>query len=200
MRFYDKFAGLPWVYDNLRPILYGGLDFSETYSWLEENERETLVDVGCGTGSALRYLKSFKSYHGFDLDGAALNRFRKIYPRDNVHLYYERFTKAHMERIRPDKALLIGLLHHISDTDARELLGLLGHGGWVKRIVTLDTLYAKGKWVNNVATYLDRGRFGRTEEGYLALVRDSPFHVARTGFVKAGNGLVVFYGMCLERK
>ena len=38
------------------------------YESLEAEASDVIVDVGCGTGDALRYLPSFKSYHGFDVD------------------------------------------------------------------------------------------------------------------------------------
>jgi SAM-dependent methyltransferase len=47
------------------------------YRSLEADANDVIVDVGCGTGDALRYLPTFKAYHGFDIDPVAIEFARK---------------------------------------------------------------------------------------------------------------------------
>jgi SAM-dependent methyltransferase len=200
LNIYERCVGNPWVYDRLRPIFFGGFDFTSIYGWLGDTEHDVILDVGCGTGAALQYLKSFRAYHGFDTDERALRRFRQLHAQENVHLYHEMLSTAQIKRLRPDKVLMMGLLHHLPDSAARELLAMLGQGDSIQRIVTLDILYVPGRPVNNLITWLDRGRYGRKAEQYLQLLESCPFHASKTQLVESGNRISVFYCMCLNRK
>jgi len=199
-KIYEKCVGNPWVYDRLRPLFFGGFDFTDIYGWLGDTEQDVLLDVGCGTGAALQYLKKFRAYHGFDTDERTLRRFRALNSSENVHLYNELLSPTHLERLRPDKVLMIGLLHHLPDSLARELLLMLGQCDSIQRIVTLDTLYMPGRPLNNLITWLDRGHYGRRAEQYLQFLQGSPFRASKTQLVEPGNRISVFYGMCLDRK
>src|ERR1043165_2185735 len=104
LKVYEKCVGNPWVYDRLRPMFFGGFDFTNIYAWLGNTEQDVLLDVGCGTGAAFEYLKGFRAYHGFDTDARALRRLQKLYARENVHLYNELLSPARLDQLRPDRS------------------------------------------------------------------------------------------------
>ena len=124
----------------------------------------------------MRHLAAFAQFHGFDTDDRALARFRQSYPDADVHLYPRVVTAADIEHLRPTKVLLMGLLHHLTDAEATELLLSLRAAGTVARIVTWDTIYLPGKPLSNLLAWLDRGRHTRDEAHYVKLLESAAWH------------------------
>jgi SAM-dependent methyltransferase len=192
--------GSALVYDHIRPRLLGGFDFSEVYHWLQTSDQDVVVDVGCGTGCALEYVKSFKAYHGFDIDPRSLGIHRKKYPRENIFLHARTLQREDILSIKPTKGILMGLLHHLTDPEVISLLDILGDGRYIQRAITLDVAYQKGRWINNILARLDRGRFARSESGYRALINESTFKIATQRYISCGNHLASYWAACLIPK
>jgi len=148
---------------------------------------------------ALNHLTAFQSYHGFDPDRRAIRNFCKKSLAGNVFLYPKALESADIQSIRPTKALLLGLLHHVSSAYARDLFPVLNQAESLNCIVTLDPVRIRGNFVNELLCRLDRGRYVRSREGYLSLVRESDFDVRHAYVLPSGNGLASYFCMCLER-
>lgn len=191
----------PFVYEKLRPLVLGRLDYAQIYAWLGDVGGQSVLDIGCGYGDALRYLRGFGSYHGFDVDARALQHLKRRHPDPRVHVHPEPLDEATLRRIRPDAGVAVGLLHHLSDGEASALLALLGEAPSLRRVITLDTVQVRGARLNNLIAYLDRGRHVRTPEQYVELVRGGPFAVAKQDLSldRAGRRMAYYFSMCLER-
>jgi SAM-dependent methyltransferase len=199
MTLYDRILGNPWVYDKVRPFVVGGFSaYQQAFNWLELQEQDVLLDIGCGTGAAFNFLQHAGPYHGFDLDTRALERFRTVHTGTNVHLHSHYITEKDIEAIRPSKVLMIGLIHHLDDRDASALLALLRRGGQVQKVITLDTVYIRGKWINNVLAALDRGRYVRTEEEYRRFFSAASWSPSQSAILRSGNGAACYFASCLE--
>lgn len=171
-RWYQKLMGHPFVYDRLRPWVVGGIDMTAFYESLESEAADVIVDVGCGTGDALRYLSSFKAYYGFDIDARAIETARsRAAGRPNVTFDARAVTAEDLAELQPSLVILAGLLHHMDDEQAVSLLELLAASPSIRRIATQDVIFLPGEHVSNILARLDRGRFVRKEDGYRALVR-----------------------------
>jgi SAM-dependent methyltransferase len=197
MSVYQKLMGSTWVYDRVRPLVLGGFDFSQVYSWLECTGEDVVLDVGCGTGHAFQYIKSFRSYHGFDIDGAALAELRRKHGRPELHTHERILQARDLEQIRPDKVIAMGLLHHLSEEQATELLQMLRACPSVRRIITLDPVLVKGKWSSNLLARMDRGRFVRREAGYRALAGACGWAPRTAQLLHSGNKLAWYFATCL---
>jgi SAM-dependent methyltransferase len=170
-RWYQRLLGHPFVYNRLRPWVVGGIDMTAFYESLEAKTTDVIVDVGCGTGDALRYLSSFKAYHGFDLDARAVEFAReRAAGRPEVTFEARPVTAEDLASLRPTVVILAGLLHHMDDEQAVRLLELLAETPSIRRIATQDVVYLPGERVSNILARLDRGRFVRQEDGYRTLV------------------------------
>lgn len=170
-RWYQKLLGHPFVYNRLRPWVVGGIDMTAFYESLEAKATDVIVDVGCGTGDALRYLSSFKAYYGFDIDATAIEFARtRAAERPEVTFEARPVTAEDLASLRPSLVILAGLLHHLDDGRAVGLLELLARTPSIRRIATQDVVYLPGERVSNILARLDRGRFVRDEDGYRTLV------------------------------
>src|ERR1700685_128164 len=123
MNLYNKLTGLSFVYDNIRPLIVGGVDNSPGYELLEVGIDDVVVDVGCGTGDALHHIRSFRAYHGFDIDAQAIQTARSGAARLGVAARFEtrHLTEEDLERLQPTRVMLAGLLHHLPDGPALDL-------------------------------------------------------------------------------
>lgn len=170
-RWYQKLLGRPFVYNRVRPWIVGGVDMTAFYGSLDADASDVIVDVGCGTGDALRYLSSFKSYHGFDIDpGAIAFARRQSAGRPEVTFESRAVTAEDLAALQPSLVILAGLLHHLDDEQAVALLELLGRTSSIQRIATQDPVYLPRERMSNLLARLDRGKFARTEDGYRGLV------------------------------
>lgn len=131
----------------------------------------TVVDVGCGTADTLDFLPPGVRYYGFDLAQPYIDTARARFGNRGT------FQCADVTLLGPDDlpqcdlAIAFGVLHHLDDGGARNLLGhlydRLAPGG---RLVTIDPAFQEGQ--SKLARAIirrDRGQNVRTADGYLAL-------------------------------
>ncbi len=200
MSIYQRILGHPFVFNRIRPFFVGGIDWTCLYEELGADARSVVVDVGCGTGIAHQYLQGFREYHGFDTDQVAIDFARKNAAGPNITYECRLLQKDDVWRIRPSKVLLSGLLHHLSDADAVKLLRMCGEAPGVDCIATADTVYVPGRHFSNLLAFMDRGRFVRHTEGFLALAREANLEIFRHQIVRSHpeSGRVLYLIMTLK--
>jgi len=141
---------------------------------LDARPGDKILDIGCGPAYLLDYLPEV-TYIGFDTEPRYLSYARKRYGTRGRFILSKYDEVQRQEMPAFDGILLMGLLHHLPDGEARGLIGLLARslakGG---RIVTLDPCFVDGQ--SRIAHFMasnDRGRFVRDEEGYRRLTAAS---------------------------
>lgn len=132
---------------------------------------DVLVDVGCGPADILEHLDPAIRYIGFDLSQPYIDTARARYGHRGT-FHCADIVSIPRDAIPPCQvAIAVGLLHHLDDDQARQLIAhlheRLAPGG---RLVTFDG----GYWPDQgrIARYLigkDRGQNVRDGEGYRAL-------------------------------
>jgi SAM-dependent methyltransferase len=198
MSLYGRLLGHPFVYEHIRPRLVGGVDFSPMYRMLEVQVDDVVLDVGCGTGDALRHLTRFGRYVGVDVDPTAIAFARKTWAgRADATFEHKLVGAADVAALRPTRVVLGGVLHHMSDDDISGLLAALRASDTVARVASLDIVYLPGHLVSNALAFLDRGRHCRTPEGYQRLIRRAGYVVHETAVVRSHptNGRVKYFVM-----
>lgn len=202
MKLVERVLGHPWVYEHVRPLAVGGIDMSDAYQLLGCDERAVVLDIGCGTGDALRHVQHFADYLGLDTDPIALTHARTRHAgRRHVNFERRRCSAEDFSRRPVSHVSMVGLLHHLTDSEAVELLGLLARCPTLLRAVSLDIVYLDGRWYNNLLASLDRGRYCRTAAGYAALARDAGLTVRSQRIVRSHptRGLVDYFVLELVR-
>jgi SAM-dependent methyltransferase len=131
---------------------------------------QRVLDIGCGTGELVDYLAGL-DYDGFDASPEYIRSARARYP--GVRFTCEPISARVARPDRVDVAIACGVLHHLDDDEALELLHLASAscraGG---RLVTLDGCYVAGQSViARTMLAWDRGRYVRTRDEYERLFR-----------------------------
>jgi SAM-dependent methyltransferase len=200
MNLYQRVLGNPFVYNHVRPLAVGGLDLSPFYRGLSTGADSVIVDVGCGTGDALRYVDRFSEYVGLDTDAIAIGFAKKRYEQQrNVSFECRELVADDVKRIAPTHVIMAGLLHHLSDDDALALLSSIRESPRLEQVVTLDIVFLPGKWVSNLLAGMDRGKFCRDSSGYAALAERAGFDVADSRLLRSHpvTGLAWYFIMTL---
>lgn len=200
MSLYQRLLGHPFVYNRIRPLVVGGIDWSPLYRNLEAGPGDVILDVGCGTGIAHDYLGGFAAYHGYDTDPVAIDFARRNRSGESISYACAVMTGEDVARIRPTRIILAGLLHHLSDADSISLLRMCAQAPSVKRIATSDVVYLPGEHLSNVLAYFDRGKFVRRPPQYLDLVKQAGLRLVREEVVRSHptNGKALYFMTALE--
>ncbi len=188
-----RLMGLPFVYDHVRPLAVGGIDFSPLYDQLRDPEAK-ILDIGCGTGAAHRYLGGFASYVGMDTDPVAVAHAQRRYGSAKATFHAQICTPADVRRVAPTDVVLAGILHHLDDQAAIDLLSSLKLSPQLRQVLTVDIIYLARRPLNNLLAKLDRGQFCRNEAQYLELVRESGLSLRRSRVLRSHprTGLVQY--------
>lgn len=165
--------GLPAVYE-LFGALLGRDESSRRFvrAFVRPARRARVLDIGCGPGVLFPYLPPDVEYVGYDERLAYIeNASRKYGPR--ARFYCGRIGEFRAPKSF-DVALAVGVLHHLSDDQVRDLFRTakesLGPSG---RLITLDGALVEGQ--SPIARFLialDRGRHVRAPRAYEALARE----------------------------
>ena len=131
-----------------------------------------VLDIGCGPAYTVAYFPQAE-YYGFDISRQYIEFANRRYS-SRGRFFAQHFDEPALDWLpQVDVVLMLGLLHHLDDESARQLLGLakraMGHDG---RLFTLDGFYEPGQ--PRVTRYLldrDRGKFIRNHEEYVRLAK-----------------------------
>ena len=165
------------VYDFFQHDLLGG---RQARAWLAANfwklrGGERIVDIGCGSGAVLDFLPRDSDYIGIDVSERYISAARKKYSGNRTFFLgtaRDFVNQDHAPLNNIDVVLFNGLLHHLPDDQATEVLEISKHllktGG---RLVCLEATYLArqtrlSKWI--VST--DRGKYVRSEQEWKKLV------------------------------
>lgn len=161
----------PFVYSSFQSLM-GAHRFRTNFAreFVRPFPGMRLLDIGCGPADILSYLPGVE-YWGFDISPAYIAKARDTFGERG------RFHCKHLEQAdlrdmpRFDVALAVGLLHHLDDPVAREVLELARAALQPEgRLLTVDPCLDPSQ--NAVARFLvrnDRGQNVRTRDGYESL-------------------------------
>jgi SAM-dependent methyltransferase len=197
---FRKLLGHPFVYDQVRPRVVGGIDMKSLYDLLGDAGRRAVLDVGCGTGDALRHLGDVERYLGVDTDPIAIEAAKKRFgDRPNVRFECRHLHALDVVDFAPTGVVLSGVLHHLTNQEAEGVFRLVLGSPNLVRVVTADIVFLPGKLFNNVLAMMDRGRFCREPDAYAGLARRAGLEVQRGFTVESspGNDRVQYYLMSL---
>jgi SAM-dependent methyltransferase len=170
----------PAIYSATQALWYrSGEQQRYVRDWIHPRPGDRILDIGCGPASILDLLPEVH-YIGYDPNpryiSAAQTRFGTR----------GRFHSGYLTEIPPaecgtfDIVLANGVLHHLSDAEARDILRLAGEALRPEgHLVTRDGCREESQ--NKLARFLlnsDRGYFVRTQTAYEALFRPA-FDVVR---------------------
>ena len=160
----------PWGYRYIRGAFHFGVRKEPIRKVLELKDGDRVLDVGSGTGDYSMIVDSDRyTYLGVDLDQIYVNQATKDYGRPFRQFKVLDIRDMSFPSKSFDKAMCMGVLHHLNDEDA---LVMLKH---VSRIIT-DRLVISdlgpGGWhvVNNLLCRYDRGQYPRKLADQVKLV------------------------------
>jgi SAM-dependent methyltransferase len=148
------------------------------YRCLDElglTDGDVVIDVGCGPAYYFARLPKVR-YVGFDTSPRYVAHARRRWGREDVEFRCEIFGEEHLGELPPaDAVLLLGLLHHLTDDQARHLLDVaaraLAPGG---RVISVDPTFHPGQGrISRWMSANDRGEHVRTPAAFTALATDS---------------------------
>jgi SAM-dependent methyltransferase len=137
-----------------------------------------VLDIRCGPGYAAAYFPQ-AAYYGFDVSQQYI-QYAKAKFGSRAQFYCQYFDEGVLGWLPPvDVVLLLGLLHHLDDGSAIELLELTKRAMKPSaRLFTLDGCYRDGQsFISREFLRRDRGQFVRDESAYLKLARQAFPHV-----------------------
>lgn len=179
----------PVFYKNLRILFLGGLPTTPVLKLLEPQSDDVIIDVGCGDGFISKKI-SCKQYIGIDNDPAVIEVANRNKNRNSLFIR-EDIRSINLDVLHPTKAILYGVLHHLSNLDAIDVLNALSKAV-SHSIITLDPIYSRYHAINNFLCGLDRGRFVRTEKAMHELLDQTNLRI-ETQLIHYANTKIAKY-------
>ncbi|NER93867.1 MAG: class I SAM-dependent methyltransferase [Symploca sp. SIO1B1] len=171
IQFLRSFLSLSVFYSFFGWLIGGSSCRTEfVHKYVSPKPGDKILDIGCGPGDIVPYLPDVE-YIGFD----ASLKYIKTAQAKYGHLgqfYCQKVSRTNFNNDSDfDIVLAVGIVHHLNDLEALELLALakdvLKPGG---KLVTFDGVFLKNQ--SPIARYIiaqDRGKFVRHKEEYFSL-------------------------------
>lgn len=171
----------PVFYKTFQRLVGSDRAFKKLIDIIQPASGSRMLDIGCGEGHILDFLPESITYTGYDMSASYIKYAKQKYG-DRGRFINERVSDMVMKNAEPfDIVLATGLLHHLNDTEVRELFqtgyNCLKKGGVM---ITTDNAYYKGQ--SFLAKYIsskDRGKHVRYPEQYRELAL-SAFNTVET--------------------
>ena len=172
-----QLLSLGFVYNLFQELIGSKLFFEEYLArYLGDVSGMTILDLGCGTSTILRYLPDTVSYLGVEPSEQYVQRAIREYDgrgRWIIRTASELETHQELHGCY-DLVMANGVFHHLNDDEAYQMAKvahmLLRPGG---RFVTIDCSVVEGmKSYGRLLTNMDRGKFVRTPSEYRTLAHE----------------------------
>ena len=168
-----RLLDLARVYSAMSDAVAGSARSTYVKEYVRPRPGDRILDIGCGPAAILDSLPPDIEYVGFD-ENPDYIRAAELRGDPRAQFSCKRLgSDAITDGSTFDIVLATGVLHHLNDAEALELLrigrGTLKPGG---RLVTLDGCFVPSQSI--VARLLlkrDRGRFVRNEASYVGLAK-----------------------------
>ncbi len=163
-----KLVTIPFVYELIQSAL-GQKKFRKQLCSgpLQTRPGDRVLDVGCGPATLLPLLGGV-DYLGMDLNPAHIEKAKANYRDKGRFICGNAVTEIEKAPGPFDLILCIGLLHHLDDDEAAELINALSKRLSAEgRLVTCDPVYLeKQNFIARTLKDLDSGQNIRTPNGY----------------------------------
>jgi 2-polyprenyl-3-methyl-5-hydroxy-6-metoxy-1,4-benzoquinol methylase len=121
-------------------------------------DQGTILDVACGTGQFHNITD--KGYLGVDLNGDFIERAHKLHGRPGVQFRQCDVKDLRDEGIEYDTVLMVGILHHVDEQTARNLLQTV-RGMTRKQMVMMEVIQEQTNPLGRLIKNNDRGEYVR---------------------------------------
>lgn len=139
--------------------------------------RETVLDVGCGTGEYSQLLR-FKTYIGVDYNQQYIEWASQAYgAKGRISFFKMDVADVPRLNVRLDAAFTVAVTHHLSDEELKKMVADVMAVS--TRFVIVDLVLPR-VWKNplsHVLIRMDRGRYGRSRETLMRKLEDSGFQI-----------------------
>lgn len=171
---FARLLGVSAVYRAFQDALGADTFRRRLAAWIDAAPGQRVLDIGCGPAAILAHLPADIDYHGFDDSAAYIAAARAQYG-DRGHFWQARVEQQTLAELGHfDRVIAIGVLHHLDDAAAAQLVALAARactpGGM---LLTYDPCWAAGQGA--IARGLiarDRGEHVRDAHGYASLARE----------------------------
>lgn len=176
--FLYKLFRLTFVYKAYQSLVTKSDTYNIVYQEIFKFQKNSVVlDCGCGPAQ-YRDLIQTKNYTGIDFNKNHIDKARKRFPNDKF-IHGDVLNVSFSEDGPYSEIILFGLLHHLNDSNVKDLGLHLKEGG---KIMTIDPVYMNDnldpyKRIANFIASKDRGNYVRTEKGYKILFKSMNFKV-----------------------
>lgn len=197
-----RVLSLPWIYEqfqNLTGAIQARRWMAENYWRLKSGDK--VIDIGCGPGVILDCIPNDVTYLGFDVSEDYIKSAQERYGSRATFMLTTAGELLKKPDARFDNADLVicnGLLHHLSDDEALDVLRfahkVLKPGG---RVICEEPCFlVKQRWLSRMIMNMDRGNHVRQERAWKALV--SQVFKSYTTDISTGQAYIPYIHIIIE--
>lgn len=175
-----QILSLAWIYQ-LYQWLVGANKYTRLFAhkYIRYQKGQKILDIGCGPADILAQLPLDVDYTGIDLSSKYISRAQQSHPHQTFICGDIGNPDFPLDNERYDTVFLIGVQHHLTDAIVDKMFAFayqkLKPGG---RMLCLEPVYCAGQGaIEKMFMRNDRGKYIRTEAGYLALMQKQFNHV-----------------------
>jgi len=181
----------PFFYEYLRGLILFGFKTGPIRDFLDAQPYEKIIDVGCGTGYHSRLVKNPNQYYvGIDTNIDYINQARRKYGKENTKFIIMDATKIQFEKKSFDKALYLGVLHHLSDNENLRVFDKISQITKDSIVIT-DLAWSRYHFLNNFLIKHDRGKYFRNINQQVKLI-EQYLNIQTVSYFWARSGIAKY--------
>ena len=149
----------------------------ESLSWITERvitpvDGNRILDLGCGTATILTAMSNVE-YTGIDNNSRYIEKAVERFGHRGKFICADLNDEIVATLGTFDKVLLLGVMHHLPDDSIEQIMALIPKLLRPQGVlITMDPAIEKNQHpIARIMARIDRGRFVRSKDGYVALIQ-----------------------------